>query len=101
MPLEEAAFSALISQVSRRLLEKLERGKKLTAEDILLLYLDMTYQEIREMRREFREEVARLERKIDETRDEIVRRISDVDRRVDKLYELLAAQRRGSETSQS
>ena len=101
MPLEEAAFSALISQVSRRLLEKLERGKKLTAEDILLLYLDMTYQEIREMRREFREEVARLEKRIDETRDEIVRRISDVDRRVDKLYELLAAQRRGSETSRS
>ena len=101
MPLEEAAFSALISQVSRRLLEKLERGKKLTAEDILLLYLDMTYQEIREMRREFREEVARLEKRIDETRDEIVRRISDVDGRVDKLYELLAAQIRGSETSRS
>ncbi len=98
MPLEEAAFSALISQVSKRLLEKLEKGKKLSVEDILLLYLDMTYQEIREMRRELREEIARLERKIeglekktDETKDEIIKRIDEVNKRVDRLYEILAS----------
>jgi len=37
-----------MAQVSKRILEKLERGKRLSTEDILLLYMDMTYTELRD-----------------------------------------------------
>jgi uncharacterized coiled-coil DUF342 family protein len=57
LPVEDTVLSAVVSQASKRILERLEKGKKLTAEDLLLLYLDLVQRELRENARELREEV--------------------------------------------
>jgi hypothetical protein len=63
---EEAVLSSVLSQVSRKILEKLEKGKKLSTEDILLLYLDMTYKSIRNTREELREAIGSARRELKE-----------------------------------
>ena len=45
----------MLAQASKRILEKLEKGKKLSTEDILLLYMDMTHNKLEELRGEIRE----------------------------------------------
>ncbi|BES82829.1 hypothetical protein [Pyrodictium abyssi] len=45
----ESAVGAVVSQLSKKILEKLEKGKKLSVEDILLLYLDLQYKELKEL----------------------------------------------------
>jgi uncharacterized coiled-coil DUF342 family protein len=138
----------ILEQVSKRILEKLERGKKPTTEDILLLYLDLTYKSIRDvraemgenikglrmevkeeirslweelgetansLREEFRGEVGKvnkrieslerrmdgLEKRIDglqmsinEIYKDALGKLADTNRRIDKLYELLAEWKR-------
>ena len=91
---EEAVLSTVLSQVSRKILEKLERGKKLTTEDILLLYLDLLHREIRETRRELREEIRETNRRIDQLGrrvDELARRIDETNKRIDRVQEVLTA----------
>jgi hypothetical protein len=78
----EAVQGAILEQVSKGILEKLERGKKLSTEDILL-YLDTTFREIRELGRELRGGIWRLDSRMDEAA-----------RRIDRLYELLAEWKR-------
>jgi uncharacterized coiled-coil DUF342 family protein len=39
----EAVLGTILSQVSKRILEKAEKSEKLSTEGILLLYLDPTY----------------------------------------------------------
>ncbi len=104
MPVEETVLSTVLEEVSRRILEKLEKGKKPSTEDILLLYLDMTHKEIREMRRDFREELREVRRelrdrvdmlagRIDELNkriDDIGKRIDETNKRIDELYKLYA-----------
>jgi len=106
----ETPLSTVLEQVSKRILDKLEKGKKLTTEDILLLYLDMTHRETHELRRELREmerslrdEIRRLEeridglskrldatnRRIDTLYQDLIAKIEDTNRRIDRLYELL------------
>ena len=58
-----------MSQVSKRILEKLEKKQKLSTEDILLLYLDLMRKEMRETNR----------------------RIDDTNKRIDKVQEILLA----------
>jgi len=82
LPVEDTVLSAVLGQVSRRILEKLEKGKKLTAEDILLLYMDMTYTELRGIREELRE----TNRRIDETNRRIDTLYQDLSRRIDAIY---------------
>ncbi len=43
MPLQETILSTILSQASKRIIEKIEKGKKLSSEDLLLLYLDVLY----------------------------------------------------------
>ena len=90
MPLEDAALQALMEQVSRRILEKLEKGKKLSTEDILLLYLDLAHRDVVETRRELREEIRMLASRIDEAN----RRIDQVNARIDAVHGRLEEQRR-------
>jgi len=118
LPLSEAALSSILAQVSKRILEKLEKGKKLSTEDILLLYMDMTYTKLREIKEELREVNKRIDetnkridtiyrelsRRIDETREQLAsqiretnKRIDETNRRIDRLYELLAAEKREKE----
>ncbi len=54
MPVEDTLVSTVLAQASKRILEKLEKGKKLSTEDILLLYMDMTHAELKELREEIR-----------------------------------------------
>jgi hypothetical protein len=63
---EEAVLSSVLSQVSRKILERLKKGKKLGTEDILLLYLDMTYKSIRDTREELREAIGSARRELEE-----------------------------------
>ncbi len=81
---EEAVLGSILSQVSKRILEKLEKRQKLSTEDILLLYLDLTHKEIRETRRELKEEIR-------ETRRELREEIDETNKRIDKVQETLSA----------
>ena len=87
MPVEETLLSTVLSQVSRRILEKLEKGKKLSTEDILLLYLDLMHREMRELREELRE----TNRRIDEVRGTLLAKIEETNRRIDSVQEMMLA----------
>lgn len=90
----EAVLGTILEQVSRKILEKLEKGKKLTTEDILLLYLDMTYKSIMDFKSELKEDIKvvrdELKRDIENVRAEL----REISKRIDKLYEMLAQWRR-------
>jgi len=102
---EEAVLGSILSQVSKRILEKLEKRQKLSTEDILLLYLDLTHKEIRELREEIRETRRELREEIRETRrelreeiektnrriDETNKRIDETNKRIDRVQETLSA----------
>ena len=90
MPLEETLASAVLAQASKRILEKLEKGKKLSTEDILLLYMDMTHAELKELREEIREVKKEIGEEIREVRrglDGVNRRIDDVNKRIDSVID--------------
>ncbi len=89
---EEAVLGTILSQVSKRILEKLEKGKRLSTEDILLLYLDMTYRRIESLEERLTEEIRSLRGEVRDTNtriDELAKRIDETNKRIDKLYELL------------
>ncbi len=96
MPVEDTVLSAVLGQVSKRILEKLEKGKKLSTEDILLLYMDMNYTELREIKEELRETNKRIDetnKRIDSINQELPKKIEETNRRIDRLYELQAGQK--------
>jgi uncharacterized coiled-coil DUF342 family protein len=114
----EAVLGTILEQVSKRILEKLERGKKLTTEDILLLYLDLTYRRIEGLEERLAEEVRSLrgevgenlrilreefKREIESLKSEIKKleaRLDETNRRIDRLYELLTEWRRETTVGQ-
>lgn len=113
VPVEEAALGAVVSQLSRRILEKLERGKKLSTEDLLLLYLDLQYRELSELNKKldnvYRELLARIDGAEGSLRGEIREtaasleacmarletRLDETSKRIDKVLEALAVPRSG------
>ncbi len=95
MPVEDAVISTVLSQVSKRILEKLEEGKELGVEDILLLYMDLMYNELREIRSETKEILAglsSLEARVaglEERVGWLERRVERLEERIDRLYEAI------------
>jgi uncharacterized coiled-coil DUF342 family protein len=87
---EEAVLSSVLSQVSKKILEKLEKGKKLSTEDILLLYLDMTHKEIRDLREEIRETRNELRDEIKRVEARLWSEIKDTNRRIDDLNKTMS-----------
>ena len=95
MPGEEAA-ARLLAEAARALVEKLRRGERLSVEELMLLYLDLTFSEVRESRREV-EEVRAVVERLSSTIESLLRELEAVRRsverlegRVDRLYEVLA-----------
>jgi len=104
-----------IETAVKHVMEKIKRGKKLTTEDILILYLGSISEDVRAMRAEaterekaLREEIAQLRRemyarfdatdakfdaKIEELRKEMNAKIdalyAEINRKFDELYRLL------------
>jgi uncharacterized coiled-coil DUF342 family protein len=87
------AYDALKTAVEH-VLGKIREGKKLSTEDILILYLGTIVGDLREIKAE----IARLDNKIDKTNqriDEIVKtlssRIDETNRRIDEISRSLSA----------
>jgi uncharacterized coiled-coil DUF342 family protein len=87
------AYDALKMAVEH-VLGKIREGKKLSTEDILILYLGTIIGDLREIKAE----IARLDNKIDKTNqriDEIVKtlssRIDETNRRIDEISRSLSA----------
>jgi uncharacterized coiled-coil DUF342 family protein len=87
------AYDALKMAVEH-VLGKIREGKKLSTEDILILYLGTIVGDLREIKAE----IARLDNKIDKTNqriDEIVKtlssRIDETNRRIDEISRSLSA----------
>ncbi len=116
---EEAVLSTVLSQVSKKILEKLEKGKRLSTEDLLLLYLDLMHKEMREIREEIRETNRRIDEtnkridkvqevlsaridkvreslsvRIDHVQETLLAKIEEVNKRIDELYKLYAELKR-------
>ncbi len=101
----DSLLDAVVSQAARKILEKLEKGKKLTVEDLLLLHLDLQYRELRELRGELGElrrelaaeirgvrgEITQVRREVGEARSETAERLDSLRR---ELLERLEALRR-------
>jgi len=98
----EAALGAALDQVTKKILEEIEKGEKLSTEDILLLYLDMQYRELRGVRNEVKElrrelwetqrelaaAIAETSRRIDSIHLELSKKMDETNKRIDKLYEV-------------
>ncbi|NOZ88359.1 MAG: hypothetical protein GXO15_00350 [Crenarchaeota archaeon] len=91
----DSVFDAVVSHAARRILEKLEKGKKLTVEDLLLLHLDLQYRELRELRGGLDSLRRELLERLEALRREVTLRMEELGRRVDRLYELRAGEGRG------
>jgi chromosome segregation ATPase len=81
------AYDALKTAVEHAL-GKIREGKRLSTEDVFLLYLGTIAGELREVRGELKEvraEIARLDRRIDETN----RRIDEIAKRIDAVQTAL------------
>ncbi len=87
------AYDALKTAVGH-VLSKIREGKKLTTEDVLILYLGTIVGDLKEIRTD----IARLDDKIDKTNqriDDIVKtlsaRIDETNRRIDEISRSLSA----------
>ncbi len=90
----ESLIASVFAEVSRAIVEKARSGKKLSIEEILLLYLDLVYTQIGSLRKELREVNRRIDeinRRIDEMRDEMGKKIDETNKRIDRVYHDLAA----------
>jgi hypothetical protein len=76
------AYDALKMAVEH-VLSKIREGKKLSTEDVLILYLGTIVGDLKEIRTE----IARLDHRIDETN----KRIDEVNKRIDDLARSLSA----------
>ena len=83
-------------QVTKKILEKIERGERLSTENILLLCLDIRYRELREvgnevkeLRRELATAIAETNRRIDSIHLELSKKMDEANKRIGKLYEVL------------
>ena len=84
---EEAVLSTVLSQVSKKIIEKIEKGKRLSTEDLMLLYLDLVHKEMREIR----EEIKETNRRIDRVQETLLAKIDETSKRIDKVQETLLA----------
>jgi len=67
----DAAASIAVETAVKHVMEKIKRGKKLTAEDILMLYLGSILEDVRAMRTEAAEREKALREEIEQLRKEI------------------------------
>ena len=74
----------ILVEVSKTILEKVKEGKKLSVEEIMLLYLDMMYRRIDELDK-------RITSGIDELDKRLTTRIDETNRRIGELNERLTA----------
>ena len=81
----ESILSEILLEASKTLLEKIRKGKKLSVEEIMLLYLDLMYREIRDFKREVYELYSKIEGKI----SEIDKRLDETNKRIDNLNKTL------------
>ncbi len=83
------AYDALKMAVEH-VLSKIREGKKLSTEDILILYLGTIVGDLKEIRTD----IARLDHRIDETNkriDEVNKRIDQTNQRIDDIAKTLSA----------
>jgi uncharacterized coiled-coil DUF342 family protein len=83
------AYDALKIAVEH-VLSKIREGKKLSTEDILILYLGTIVGDLKEIRAD----IARLDHRIDETNkriDEVNKRIDETNKRIDELAKRIDA----------
>ncbi len=83
------AYDALKMAVEH-VLGKIREGKKLSTEDVLVLYLGTIVGDLKEIRTE----IARLDHRIDETNkriDEVNKRIDQTNQRIDEIVKTLSA----------
>jgi uncharacterized coiled-coil DUF342 family protein len=83
------AYDALKMAVEH-VLGKIREGKKLSTEDLLILYLGTIVGDLKEIRTE----IARLDHRIDETNkriDEVNKRIDQTNQRIDEIVKILSA----------
>lgn len=93
MPIEDTILSTILSQVSKRIIEKVERGKRLSTEDLLILYLDVLYSQMRDMR----EENAELIRIIEARMTGMESRIASLEKSVASIVASLEALKKSVE----
>jgi uncharacterized coiled-coil DUF342 family protein len=82
------AYDALKTAVEH-VLDKIREGKKLSTEDIFVLYLGTIVGDLKEIRTE----IARLDHRIDETNkriDEVNKRIDQTNQRIDDIVKTLS-----------
>jgi uncharacterized coiled-coil DUF342 family protein len=89
MGASSVAYDALKMAVEH-VLGKIREGKKLSTEDVLILYLGTIIGDLKEIRTE----IARLDHRIDETNkriDEVNKRIDQTNQRIDDIAKTLSA----------
>jgi len=85
----DAAASIAIETAVKHVVEKIKRGKRLTTEDILVLYLGSISAELRTMRAEAAEREKVLREEIEQLRKEMYARFDATDAKIDaKIDEL-------------
>ena len=88
--LVETVLPNILVEVSKAILEKVKEGKKLSVEEIMLLYLDMMYRRIDEMDKRLTSRIDELDRRltsrIDELNDRLSKRIDEVNKRIDSIH---------------
>ena len=77
----EPAVSAALGEAVRVVVQKLAQGKKLTTEDIFLLYLGTIVEELRTTRKE----LAETNRRIDAVIEEFNRQLTETNKRIDEV----------------
>ena len=85
----EALFQTVVAEASKAIPEKLKKGKKLTVEEILLLYLDLLYTQIGGLCEEIREVKKRIDetnKRIDSIQLELSEKIDETNRKIDTIH---------------
>ena len=87
----ESILSEILLEVSKSILERVKKGKKLSVEEVMLLYLDLMYREVKDFRREVYELLGKLEKRIEESNKGLSARIDETNKRITDLDKRLSA----------
>ncbi|RLF01493.1 MAG: hypothetical protein DRJ59_05920 [Thermoprotei archaeon] len=68
------------------LFEKVKEGKKLSVEEIMLLYLDMMYRRIDELDKRLTTRIDETNKRIDSIHLELSKKIDEVNKRIDSIH---------------
>ena len=70
--------ASVLAEAAKVILEKVKSGKKLAPEELILLMMDLVYNEVRETRRLTLEQIMALSRRLDEVYSDLSKRIEEV-----------------------